>query len=159
MTPATTLTPYRHSLMIPNDQVPCSPSVELNGFAYFPRMVEKIRLHAQGRLRADLHDNLGKGMDGWCCDILRVTYDDVKAKTLEGSSNEELLRWCEETGGVLNDSLKLVWNTFIHNFGRNDRASAILVRRKAESGLSRRDDIQTMAHYIDVDEGRDEAAR
>lgn len=142
--------------MITTAQVPCSPSVELNGFAYFPRMLEKIRLHAQGNLRSDLHDNLGKGMDGWCCDILRVSYDELKAKTLAGGGDEELLRWCEETGGTLNDSLKLVWNTFVRNFGRNDRASAILVRRKKESGLSDRDDIQTMAHYIDVDEGRDE---
>jgi len=145
--------------MITTAQVPCSPTVELNGFAYFRRMVEKIRLHSQGNLRSDLHDNLGKGMDGWCCDILRVAYDDLKAKTLAGGSDEELLRWCEETGGTLNDSLKLVWNTFIRNFGRNDRASAILVRRKAESGLSDRDDIQTMAHYIDVDEGRDNAGQ
>ena len=145
--------------MITHAQVPCSPLVELNGFAYFSRMVEKIRLHAQGHLRSDLHDNLGKGMDGWCCDILHVSYEELKARTLAGGIDEELLRWCEETGGTLNDSLKLVWNTFIRNFGRNDRASAILVRRKKESGLSDRDDIQTMAHYIDVDEGRDGAGR
>ncbi|MFZ4767545.1 MAG: DUF5069 domain-containing protein, partial [Roseimicrobium sp.] len=134
MTPATILTLHSHSLMIPDNLVPCSPSVELNGFAYFPRMVEKIRLHAQGRLRADLHDNLGKGMDGWCCDILQVAYDDLKAKTLSGSSDEELLRWCEETGGALNDSLKLVWNTSIHNFGRNDRASASSSAGKPKAG-------------------------
>lgn len=140
--------------MITHAQVPCSPLVELDGFAYFPRMIAKIRLHAQGHLRADLHDNLGKGMDGWCCDILRISYHELKAKTLANESDEELLRWCAATGGTLNDSLRLVWNTFVRNFGRNDHATSILIRRKAESGLSDRDDIQTIAHYIDIDEGR-----
>jgi hypothetical protein len=51
---------------------------------------------------------------------------------------------------------------FEHSFGHrctaklgwNDHLSAILTKRKADGGLSDRDDIQTIAHYIDVDEGR-----
>ena len=35
-----------------------------------------------------------------------------------------------------------------------DHITKILAGRKAESGLEGRDDIQTMPHYIDVDEGR-----
>ena len=30
----------------------------------------------------------------------------------------------------------------------------MLLKRKADSGLSDREDIQTMSHYIDIDEGR-----
>ena len=136
-------------------QVPCSPAQAIHDVVYLPRLLEKIRLHAAGQLREDLHANLGKGMDGWFCDFLRVSYEDLKARTLAGASDEEVLSWCEAQGRALNETDKLVWRTFILNFGHNDRASAILVRRKAESGLSHRDDIQTMAHYIDVDEGRD----
>ena len=38
--------------------------------------------------------------------------------------------------------------------GINDHITAILAKRKADGGLGDRDDIQTIAHYIDVDEGR-----
>jgi gluconokinase len=38
--------------------------------------------------------------------------------------------------------------------GWNDQLTPILAKRKADGGLSDRDDIQTIAHYIDVDEGR-----
>ena len=38
--------------------------------------------------------------------------------------------------------------------GWNDKASEILVRRKTESGMAGRSEIQTMFAYIDADEGR-----
>jgi Domain of unknown function (DUF5069) len=135
--------------------VPCSPTIEVAGALYFPRMIEKIRLHAKGELRADLHDNLGKGLDGWLCDFLRVSYDALKSRALEGGSDEEILAWCQTNGHLLNDSDKLIWRSFVLKLGWNDRATALLEKRKAESGLSHRDDIVTMAHYIDADEGRD----
>lgn len=139
-----------------NSRVPCSPLDEVNGVLYFPRMIDKIRLFAQGELRGDLHDNLGKGLDGWLCDFLRVKYDELKARVLEGGTNEELLFWCEQQGRDLNDTDKILWRSFTTKLGWNDRATALLQKRKAESGLQHRDDIVTMAHYIDVDEGRDQ---
>jgi gluconokinase len=38
--------------------------------------------------------------------------------------------------------------------GWSDELSERLASRKKESGLENRDDIQTMFHYIDADEGR-----
>jgi gluconokinase len=137
-----------------NSQVPCSPAAELAEIVYFPRLVEKIRLHSRGLLRADLHTNLGKGMDGWLCDFLRVNYDDLKARVLEGGSDEDILAWCEAHGRALNETDKLVWRSFALKLGWNDHLSPLLERRKAESGLQDRDDIQTMPLYIDADEGR-----
>ena len=134
--------------------LPCSPSDETSGLKYFPRMLAKIRLHAQGKLWEELHNNLGKGSDAWCLGFLHITYDDLKARVLEGGSDEEILNWCQEHGRSLNDADKLVWNGFVTRLGWNDHVSAMLTKRKAESGLAHRDDIQTMPHYIDVDEGR-----
>jgi hypothetical protein len=44
------------------------------GMAYFPRMLDKIRLHARGELGTDYHENLGSAtaLDGVCCNFLRV---------------------------------------------------------------------------------------
>jgi gluconokinase len=135
-------------------QVPCSPTIAVADVVYFPRMVEKIRLHAQGVLRPDLHENLGTGVDGWLCGFLRVNYDDLKARVLQGGTDEELLAWCEQRSRPLNDTDKLLWRTFALKLGWNDRLTPRLEQRKAESGFTDRADIQTMAQYIDADEGR-----
>ncbi len=135
--------------------LPCSPLDETRGLKYFPRMTGKIRLHAAGRLWEDLHANLGKGSDAACCGFLHVSYDDLKTRARQGGSDEDILKWCEEKGGrALNDTDRLVWNHYVSTLGWSDHISAILAKRKAEGGLSDRDDIQTIAQYIDVDEGR-----
>ena len=37
-------------------------------------MLDKIRLHAKGKLPSDYHANLGKGFDEKCVKFLRVGY-------------------------------------------------------------------------------------
>jgi hypothetical protein len=46
--------------------IPRSPYDQLHGFVYVPRMLDKIRLHAAGKLSEDYIPNLGhpKKMDG-----------------------------------------------------------------------------------------------
>lgn len=134
--------------------LPCSPLAETSGLKYFPRMTGKIRLHAQNQLWEDLHANLGKGSDAALCDFLHIRYEDLRERVLQGGCDEEILRWCQQTTRELNDTDRLVWNHYVATLGFRDHISAILVRRKEESGLAHRDDIQTIAHYIDVDEGR-----
>lgn len=136
--------------------LPCGPLEETAGLKYFPRMVGKIRLQAEGKLWEDLHNNLGKGSDGWCCGFLHVDYDALKARVLQGGSDEPILQWCQEHGRPLNDTDRLVWNAYASKLGWNDHVSPVLAKRKADLGVAHRDDIQTIAHYIDVDEGRRE---
>jgi gluconokinase len=135
--------------------LPCSPLQQVNGFAYFPRMLAKIRLAAQGTLWEELHANLGKGQDASCVEFLHVGYEPLKARVLQGGSDEAILEWCQTEGRPLNDTDKQVWNYYVSKLGWNDHITSILARRKAESGLAHRDDIVTMPHYIDVDEGRE----
>ena len=134
--------------------LPCGPLEETAGLMYFPRMLGKIRLHAAGCLWEDLHSNLGIGSDGACVDFLHVDYEALRARVLEGGSDEEILQWCEERGRPLNETDKRVWNYHTAKLGWNDHITEILAKRKADAGLADRDDIQTIAHYIDVDEGR-----
>ncbi len=114
---------------------------------YFGRMLDKIRLHALGKLAPEYHRNLGKEMaaDGRCLDFLRVKYDDLSARVLAGGSDEEILEWCFETGRRLNEGDLLVWNDF---------ASPTLERGKKEAGISDRADIRTMGDLIDFEEKR-----
>ena len=45
---------------------PKSPKEMTSGMMWFPRLVDKIRLHARGELAEDYHENLGGGMDKRC---------------------------------------------------------------------------------------------
>ena len=127
---------------------------EIAGLKYFPRMIGKIRLHAAGKLWKELHFNLGKGSDGALIDLMRIDYEMLRRRVLCGGTDEEIFQWCEQQTRPLNATEKLVWNHYVSKLGWNDHISSTLVRRKLESGLAHRNDIQTIAHYIDVDEGR-----
>jgi hypothetical protein len=49
----------------------------VGGLVFLPRLLDKARLHAAGRLAGDY--NLGPGYDARCCRLLGLAYDDVKA--------------------------------------------------------------------------------
>lgn len=121
---------------------------------YFARMLDKIRLNAKGELAEDFRANLGAGFDERCVDYLRVSYPELQQQTLQGGSDEDLLRWCFENGRQLSEGDLLIWNQFLSKRGWNDEVSEILTRRKKESGLEARDEIQTMIEYFEYDEGR-----
>lgn len=121
---------------------------------YFARMLDKIRLNAEGALRPDFRDNLGSGFDGRCVNFLRVDYNKLVSRVLEGGCDEEILKWCFEYGRELNEGDIFIWNEFLKKVGWNDGVSEILTRRKKESGLENRDEIETMLEYFEYDEGR-----
>ena len=60
----------------------------VGGLRYFGRMLDKIRLLARGELNSDYHANLGhpKAADGRICNFLRVDYERVRQRVLEGGS-------------------------------------------------------------------------
>ncbi|MDQ3198347.1 MAG: DUF5069 domain-containing protein [Verrucomicrobiota bacterium] len=131
-----------------------SPAAEVGGLFYFGRMLDKIRAHARGELPDEWVPNLGQGFDGRCVRILHVNYDDLVARVKEGGSDGEILRWAFQKGRVPSEEEIEIWNEFMRKTGWNDDVTETLVRRKKESGLTERDDIETMFQYIDADEGR-----
>ena len=88
------------------------------------------------------------------CNFLRVDYEKLRQRVLEGGSDEEILEWCYQKGRRLNEGDLLVWNNFSSKFGWNDFATRTLERRKKELGISDRVDIQTMSDLFDYEEGR-----
>ena len=135
---------------------PKSPSEEGGGMRYFPRMLDKIRLHAKEELADDYHPNLGKqqAADGACCNFLRVNYDELRSRVLAGGSDEEILEWCYDTGRRLNGGDLVIWNAFISKLGWNDFAFDRLKSAKERLGITGHDDIQTVGEVIDFEEGR-----
>ena len=127
----------------------------VGGLVHFGRMLDKIKLHAQGKLPADYHQALGGGFDGRCCSFLGVKYEDVVARVKLGGEDQEILEWCFAKGRRPSPEEIDVWNNYLRKRGWRDDASKRLAERKKESGFDRRDEIQAFFDYLDADEGRD----
>jgi hypothetical protein len=126
---------------------------------YFARLLDKIRLHAAGRLPSDYHANLGIGFDGRTCAFLKVNYPDLVARVKAGGSDEEILAWCHERGGGRSDDECNIWNRFMMKTGWRDDRTAILRQRVVEYGLEGRGlTIETFFDLNDYDEERDPVA-
>lgn len=139
-----------------------SPYAKVGRLVYFGRMLDKIRLHAKGKLPPDYVANLGDGKPGMfdtrCCAFLRVRFAELQTRVLAGGfTDEQLLAWCHEHGGPRTDEECYMWNCFLMKRGWRDDATVRLRQRIAESGFDAKP-IMTFFDYIDFDEGRDPVA-
>ncbi len=135
-------------------QRPISAYTKVGGMYFFPRTLQKIRLHDRGELHEEHHEFLGKGFDGRLCHFLGVSYEALKVRALAGGTDDEIFAWCEQNGRTISDVDRLIWNGFAAKRGWRDDATPTLEKQKAESGLAHRSDLQTFFDYYEVDEGR-----
>jgi Domain of unknown function (DUF5069) len=135
---------------------PKSPKEMTRGMMYFARMLDKLRLHSRGELHEDYHQNLGspRTLDSACCNFLRVDYDDLRERLLQGGTDEEMLEWCFQRGRQPNKGDLFVWNGFVSKLGWRDSLTPVLEKRKKKYGIAGRADILTIVDLIDLDEGR-----
>lgn len=136
------------------NQRPVSAYTQVGGMYFFARTLDKIRLHARGELHPDHHPFLGKAYDGRVCGFFRIEYEALKARVLQGGTDEEIFAWCQQHGRGLNELDITIWNSFASKRGWRDDATAGLEKNKAASGLSHRTDLLTYFDYYEVDEGR-----
>jgi hypothetical protein len=137
-------------------QTPCSDYVEPKGLIYFARMLDKIRLNAAGQLAPGYFVGVDDPtfFDARCTRFLRVNYDELVKRTLEGGSDEEIVEWCFARGRRPSEEEISIWNAFLAKRGWRDEASADLQAAKERSGFGDRDDIQTWMDLHDAEEGR-----
>lgn len=129
---------------------------------YFGRMLDKIRLHAAGRLPADYVANLGDAqtyvLDGRCCRFLGVPYAEIRTRTLAGGSDGEILAWVHARGTPRSDEDCHMWNRFLLKLGWRDERSAVLAQRVRDAGGFPGRTVATIVDHIEYDEGRDPVA-
>lgn len=136
-----------------------SPYDTVGGIVYFGRLIDKIRLHAEGKLPPDYVANLGHvtgTFDARCLDFLGIKYDELKAYVLDnpGLSDEAILEWAFQHGRKPTPEEIEIWNGFMMKRGWRDSARERLRFRLQEAGLPDDGRIATMFDFIDVDEGR-----
>ena len=135
--------------------------VKVGRIVMFGRSVDKIRLHAKGQLPADYVPNLGDHkfalFDARLCRFLGVPYSDLKAKVLEGGSDEQVLAWAHAHGTPRSDEECMVWNHFVLKLGWRDNRTSVLRERVAAWGQTGKT-VETIVDNIEYDEGRDPVA-
>jgi gluconokinase len=134
-----------------------SPSDQVGGIVHFGRMLDKIRLHAAGKLpeawQASRGTTLKTSFDSRCCSFLGIDYAALERETLKGRSDRELLEWAFAHGRKPSEEEIEIWNAFMTKRGWRDGATQRLNERLAEIGLPP-GTVQTMFEFIDLDEGR-----
>lgn len=135
-----------------------SPHEKTGGIVYFGRMIDKIRLFAEGKLPEGWQAARGTAMTGSfddrCCRFLGVDYATIEAEALKGDqSADELLEWAFATGRRPTEEEIVIWNGFMTKRGWRDEATERLHFRLAEIGLPP-GTVETMFEFIDLDEGK-----
>ncbi|GAA5139938.1 hypothetical protein GCM10023213_21540 [Prosthecobacter algae] len=130
---------------------------------HFGRMLDKIRLHAQGKLPADYVPLVGDSqvytLDSRLCRFLGVPYEIIRHHVLlhPAESDEDILTWTQARGALRSDEECHIWNRFIAKLGWRDERSHVLPQRIIDSGLTGKT-IETLIDHIEYDEGRDPVA-
>ena len=127
---------------------------KIGGIVYFGRMLDKIRLHAAGKLPADYHSNFGNGFDARTCTFLRVSHGDLKTRVLAGGTDDEILAWALERGGPRTEDERNIFSRFLSKVGWRDDRTPVLKQRIGEYGLTGKP-IETFFDLNEFDEGRD----
>ena len=123
---------------------------QVGGVVFFGRMLDKIRLHAQGKLPEDY--NRGFGFDGRVCEFLHIEYPALVERVLAGGSDAEILAWCFAHGRKPSEEEIFIFNTFLTKRGWHDDSSEELEQMKQRRGFAGRNDIQTFFDFHKVDE-------
>src|SRR5439155_22661974 len=126
---------------------------QVGGLVFFGRMLDKIRLHAQGKLPPDYKH--GAGTDARVCRFLRVEYAAVVERVLARGTDEEVLAWCFAHGRQPNEEEILTFNGFLTKRGWRDNQTAELEQMKRDRGFAHRADIQTFFDFHKADEAED----
>ena len=134
-----------------------SPRDPVGGIFVFGRILDKIRLHAQGKLPAGYNIGIIAGkrtFDDRICQLLGMDFAALAARTLQGGTDEEILAWCFQNGRKPAAEHIELFNGFMSKRGWRDAASGGLVQQREQAGLGHREDLVTFFDVMDTEEGR-----
>ena len=126
---------------------------QVGGIVFFGRMLDKIRLHAQGKLPPDY--KRGTGTDGRVCRFLHVEYPAIVERLLAGATDDEILKWCLcRDGGRVRRRFSSS-TRFCRSAAGRDSQTGELEQMKRERGFADMADIQTFFDFHKADEQSD----
>jgi uncharacterized protein DUF5069 len=131
-----------------------SPYVQMDGIFHFARMLDKIRLTAEGKLPAQWLEANGSltGFDGCCCGLLRIEYSALKERVERGGRDDEILEWAFSNGRKPLDEEVEIWNACLSKRCWRDKYTPRLRLRLQQAAMPIGAAL-TMFDFIDLDEG------
>lgn len=134
-----------------------SPRETLGGYIILPRLIDKVRLHAQEKLPPEYVGNLlksGRTLDGWFLAFAGLAAEPLRQAILSAKTDEAVLAWVERHAIVHNDELKRQWAEGISAW-RPD-AAGLEARKRNYPDLAAKIDLRfpSPLDLIDMDEGR-----
>jgi hypothetical protein len=134
-----------------------SPRQTLGGYVFLPRLIDKVRLHAQGKLPLEYIGNLlkaGLTLDGRFLTFTALDTEDLRRAILAAKTDEEVLAWVESHAKPHTKTEKQQWIAEIEVY--RPSAEWAQWRREAYKEVAAKIDPATLSIFdlIDVDEGR-----
>jgi gluconokinase len=131
-----------------------SPREQALGIFILPRVIDKIRLNAAGKLPAGYHLGIlakNRTFDDRLCKFLEIDFEELTARVLQGGADDEIMEWCFENGRKPTAEQIEIWNAFMEKRGWRDAAG--LDKSKVDAGLAHRPEILTYFDLMEVEEG------
>jgi hypothetical protein len=134
-----------------------SPRETLGGYVILPRLIEKVRLHAQGRLPPEYHAQLlgpELTLDGRFLAFTRLDREALRAAILAAPDDAAVLAWVDRHAVPHTTAEKRAWAEEIDAY-RPDAERATR-RARTYSHVAARVDVGAISIFdlIDLDEGR-----
>ena len=141
-----------------NQPIPLrSPRETFGGYVFLPRLIDKVRLHAQGKLPPEYIGNLlkpGLTLDGRFLTFTGLDVEELRRAILAAKTDEDVLVWVERHAKPHTEAEKQRWITEIEAY--RPEAQAAQRRREVYKEVAAKIDPATLNVFdlIDMDEGR-----
>ncbi len=129
---------------------PRSPRTRLGGYVHFPRLLDKARAHAAGKL----------GDYMWNCPLDQrffafagVTADALLAAVKQGKSDAEMLEWLNATQQPKRPAWEVIaWSAWLEALAPGDVQRHQTFAEHIQKMGPQRDDIRTMFDRLELDD-------
>ncbi len=134
-----------------------SPRETLGGYVILSRLIDKVRLHAQGSLPEDYVGQLlmpAPALDGRFLAFTGLDADRLKDAILSARTDDAVLAWVERHAHPHSDSEKRAWAQEIDAY--RPSPDRVQFRRERYPEVAARVDVGAISVFdlIDLDEGR-----
>ncbi|MBI3607930.1 MAG: DUF5069 domain-containing protein [Nitrospirae bacterium] len=134
-----------------------SPRETLGGYVILPRLIDKVRLHAQGTLPEDYVGQLlmpAPALDGRLLAFTGLDAERLREAILSARTDDPVLSWVERHARPHSDSEKCAWAQEIDAY--RPGADRVHLRRERYPEVAATVDVGAISVFdlIDLDEGR-----
>ena len=134
-----------------------SPREAIGGYVILPRLIDKVRLEAEGNLSPEYAENLlkpGLTLDGRFLAFTGLSGEALRGAIHSSQTDEEVLAWVERHGRPRSTEEKRRWAEEIDAYRPNPERAAR--RKQIYPELAEKVDLAAFSVFdiIDIDEGR-----